>query len=107
MMRVIFSCMAIVILSFILTPIYFGVSAERDIILKKSTKQENKNNTLSFKQIYKIINQSEFEQGFDPAPLNKITPFREKDEGFSLKFSATKIPALPEANSKMKTDLDI
>ncbi len=106
MVRFIFSCMMIVPLSFMVVPIYFGVSAERQIILKKSVNLEKTDPSLSFEEIYDIANKSEFDQGFDPQSLNKIKgPNRNNQvskKSFALGFRSIEIPALPEATQHVK-----
>lgn len=79
MMKFIYLCAAVLILSFTALPVFYGVSDERATILASNEIDQTAptESSLSFEEIYDIAAQGQDinqENTFDPASLNEIKP---------------------------------
>ena len=106
MVRFIYICMAIVIVSFIAVPIFSGVSKEHARLQQVATTDTQTDNTLSFKEIYALADEAQP----NPEALNEIEPVAGADtsqDKFSTGFNNTENPALadmPSADKSQETD---
>lgn len=95
MTRIIFFCMAIAALSFVVAPIYNGISDEHTALTQVSSAPMPDENTLSFEEIYEMAEQNNV---IDPASLNEITPAagENTEDQFSSAFSGQEDSALED-----------
>jgi hypothetical protein len=99
MVRFIFACMAFVVLSLALTPIYFGIKGTKNTLesSQQLAQTQEEAPALSFEQIYDIADSGEF----DPAALNAIAPAAgeqtlKEEDAFSHGFSTEPLSTLAE-----------
>jgi|GEM_PF-2552513 len=98
MVRFIYACMALLLISFIGVPIYKGISDEHQKITTVADAQEAQtDDSLSFKEIYDLA--AEDQNSDDPAFLNEILPAAggsETTDNFSSGFTAREDSALAD-----------
>ena len=103
MVRFIFACMAIMVLSVALTPMYFGIKNTKDALSQsQEVVAQNANETLSFEQIYETA--ATAGDLIDPSLLNAIAPaageevneLEEQEDEFSNGFSGQALSTLAE-----------
>jgi hypothetical protein len=71
MVKFIFFCMAVVVLSFVAVPVFTGISNERDQLLAVNDAPTAEEQSLSFQEIYDIASDT---SDLTPDQLNNITP---------------------------------
>ena len=98
MIKVIFACMAVLVFSFTVLPIFTGVSKEREAILASNVQPaEQVDESLSFEEIYALADEGNNDATVDPASLNEITPAAGGiEDGFSSGFSGVETKGLED-----------
>ena len=99
MLNFIYSCMAVMVLSFFIVPVFGGISNEYQTLEQSSQFAESsisEDTSLSFEEIYALADEAAMR---NPAFLNEIAPAAGDDiaapvEGFSSGFSSQGHPAL-------------
>lgn len=111
MMRFIYFCMALLVLSFIGVPIYNGVSSEHEKITTLATTETPSDDSLSFAEIYAQAEDTTLD---NPAFLNDIMPAagdNNSSDNFSSGFrnqedsALAETPAAADIIEEEKTDL--
>ena len=95
MVRFIYLCMTILVVSFIAVPVFNGVSDEHARLQEIAQNTEQAEDSLSFEQIYALADESEN----DPANLNNIMPAAGGNagtDGFSNGFRGADDSALAD-----------
>ncbi|MCI5059503.1 MAG: hypothetical protein MRY79_00360 [Alphaproteobacteria bacterium] len=95
MIRFIYGCMAVIILSFVAIPIYHGVSTEKARLEVLASVDQEGDDSLSFEEIYEIAS----EGGVSPEALNNIEAAAGGDtepDKFTTGFSGRENSALAD-----------
>ena len=91
-------CVAVILLSFVAVPVYYGVSKEHDKIISSNSVENtaiSSNTALSFDDIYALARENE--APLTPEDLNNILPAAGEaslGDSFSSGFSETTQPNL-------------
>lgn len=100
MMRFIYGCIAVAVLSFFIVPMISGVSSEREKLMDvASIADAPDNGALSFAEIYEIAASDSADGALDASALNDITPAAGVDDAdsFSTGFTGRADSALEDA----------
>jgi hypothetical protein len=100
MIRFIYACAAIVVLSFLVIPTYYGIAGERESIQETAAVETStQDDSLTFEEIYEIAAEGQS----DETSLNQIAPAAGPGEPgdmaknvFSTGFSRTTYPGLED-----------
>lgn len=94
MIRFIYACAAIVVLSFLVVPIYAGIAGERNAMQKQVADSSNEQNSPALEEIYDSAQKTSADNG----SLNQIAPAAGTAEPaaniFSTGFSNTTYPGM-------------
>ena len=104
MVRFIYLCAGILVVSLFAVPVYFGVSNERETLSLASNDEINQEESLSFQEIYALAEEGQNERG--PDSLNNITPAAGTEtapDSFSSGFNKKADSALADTTVEPET----